>query len=493
MKRLILFLTFLFSYATSFALAQGDDVILDETGHLLTYTIDYDRLSVNADARECSTSAFESGLLHGVLRHLFLFLPFEASFYDAVDTVEVIVNQESKIVLYAKAPLAEIRTTNKRFRVFMNSFASPRAGFCFSLSSNTLELWINTLNARNGVLAYDPTLFSLAIPGAITLESYAEKNALPSVSVTSLEEAAQVAEAPVSTEPPVEPNPPVEAPVVEAPVAQVPESTDEAPQPNADANPLPKVNNNAYVLTPFLSEMPVRIFNGPNQVLEPNTDYAALIETSKGQVFIDLFEDIAPETVNNFVFLARNHYYDGVSFFRVIEDFMAQTGDPSGSGLGGPGYQIPDEIVAGIGHSAPGIVSMASAGPNTGGSQFYITMEAAPWLDGTYSIFGAVLEGLEVIPQIRISDPSQPIALATPDTTLGLLAVQGIELAGGKSFTIDSYLLERLGQIPTLNQRVSLDGYDLMVTTDPQTENRVVAFWLESDKITAITIVQRSK
>ena len=476
----------------SFSLAQGDDVLFDEANHLLTYTIDYDRLSVNADARECASSAFESGLLHGVLRHLFLFLPFEASFYEDVETVEVIVNQEDALVLYARAPLAELRTTNKRFRVFMNSFASPRSGFCFAISSNTLELWINTLNARNGVLAYDPSYFSLVIPGAVSFEDYAQQNTLPSVTVSSLEEAtqpqdSQTQEASRSSEP--ETNLELEAETVETQLPPVQESQAEtAASESAEAT-----NNNAYVLTPPLSDMPVRIFNGPAQVLEPDTDYAALIETSKGQVFIDLFEDIAPETVNNFVFLARNHYYDGLSFFRVLEDFMAQTGDPSGSGLGGPGYQIANEIVQGIGHSAPGIVSMANAGPDTAGSQFFITMEETPWLDGSYSIFGAVLEGLEVIPMLELTDPSQPIALATPDTTLGLLSVQGIELSGSSSFTLDSYLLEQLGSLPQINRRISLDGYDLMVTTDPQTENRVVAFWPESDKITAITIVQRAK
>ncbi|MCA9838598.1 MAG: peptidylprolyl isomerase [Trueperaceae bacterium] len=484
MKRLFLLIFICFVSLLSLAQAQGDDVFYNESAKLLSYTVDYERLSVNAEARECSNTAFESGLLHSVLRDLFLFLPFEASFYPAVDTVEVIVNQEDELVLYAKIPVEEIRTTNKRFRVFMNSFASPRAGFCFSISQNTLELWINTLNARNGILVYAPEFFSLSIPGAISFEDYAKENTLPSVVVGSIEEASQ-GQAAESEEPQT---------AVEPQTAAEPEPQLADPvESSAAAETVIPADANAYRLTPFISDLAVRVFAGPEDVLEPNTDYAALIETTKGQLFIDLFEGIAPETVNNFVFLARNHYFDGMSFFRVLEGFMAQTGDPSGSGIGGPGYQIPDEIVEGIGHSAPGIVSMANAGPGTAGSQFFITMEEAPWLDGSYSIFGAVLEGLEVLPNITITDPSQPFALATPDTTLGLLTMQGVELAGSSSYTIDSYLLEKLGRLPVLNQRVSLDGYDLMVTTDPQTENRVVAFWPESDKITAVTIVQRAK
>lgn len=469
---LIGFLSFLALLSSAFA--QGDEVIYDQARQVLTYSIDYDRLSLNADARECSASAYESGLLHGVLRHLFLFLPFEASYYEAVEELEVLVNQGDKIVLYAAASLENIRTTNKRFRVFMNSFASPRAGFCFAISSTSLELWINTLNARAGVMVYDPAYFSMAIPGALTLEAYAAKNPLPVVVADTLGEA-----------------------VVASPEQALPSTTEAETTPSvqaAQALPVsPASTNNAYMLTPFLSDRPVRGFAKPELVLEPATDYAALIETSKGQLFIDLFEDIAPETVNNFVFLARHRFYEGMPFYRVIEDFIAQTGDPSGSGLGSPGYQIPDEIVAGISHSSSGIVSMANAGPNTAGSQFFITFEPAPWLDGSYSIFAAVLEGLEVLRALQVTDPGQPLAVATPDTTIGLLKAQGISLNGATSFTIDSYLLEQLGRLPVVNQRVSIDAYDLMVILDPQTEARLVAFWPQSDRVNAITIVQRAK
>ena len=112
-------------------------------------------------------------------------------------------------------------------------------------------------------------------------------------------------------------------------------------------------------------------------------------------------------TVNNFVFLARNHYYDGIIFHRVLEGFMAQTGDPTGTGSGGPGYEFEDEFGEGLTHEKRGILSMANAGPGTNGSQFFITFDATPWLDGKHSIFGTVLEGDDVLGNLQLIDPSQ--------------------------------------------------------------------------------------
>jgi cyclophilin family peptidyl-prolyl cis-trans isomerase len=124
-------------------------------------------------------------------------------------------------------------------------------------------------------------------------------------------------------------------------------------------------------------------------------------------VRIRLFAEEAPETVNNFVFLAREGYFDGTTFHRVIEGFMTQGGDPTGTGTGGPGYSIPDEFHPSLRHDRPGVLSMANRGPNTGGSQFFITHVATPWLDDRHAVFGEVVDGMEVVNAIRERDPQQ--------------------------------------------------------------------------------------
>jgi cyclophilin family peptidyl-prolyl cis-trans isomerase len=121
-----------------------------------------------------------------------------------------------------------------------------------------------------------------------------------------------------------------------------------------------------------------------------------------------LFADKAVNTVNNFVFLAREGFYDGTIFHRVIKDFMAQGGDPTGTGTGGPGYRFGDEFHPALAHDKPGIVSMANAGPNTNGSQFFITYAPTPWLDRKHSVFGELVEGLDVLNSISPRDPSRP-------------------------------------------------------------------------------------
>ena len=143
----------------------------------------------------------------------------------------------------------------------------------------------------------------------------------------------------------------------------------------------------------------------PEMVLDGDKDYFAVIRTEKGDVRIRLFAREAPETVNNFVFLARDGYFDGTTFHRVIDGFMAQGGDPTGTGTGGPGYRIRDEFHPELRHDKPGILSMANAGPNTGGSQFFITHSATPWLDGRHAVFGEVVEGMEVVNSLRERDP----------------------------------------------------------------------------------------
>ena len=143
----------------------------------------------------------------------------------------------------------------------------------------------------------------------------------------------------------------------------------------------------------------------PEMALKPGHDYHANLLTEKGPVRIKLFAEEAPETVNNFVFLAREGYFDGTTFHRVIEGFMAQGGDPTGTGAGGPGYSIRDEFHPDLRHDRPGVLSMANSGPNTGGSQFFITHVATPWLDDRHAVFGEVVEGMEVVSSIRERDP----------------------------------------------------------------------------------------
>ena len=130
----------------------------------------------------------------------------------------------------------------------------------------------------------------------------------------------------------------------------------------------------------------------------------ATIETDQGTIVVELYKDKAPKTVENFVTLAKKGFYNGILFHRVIPGFMIQTGDPTGTGMGGPGYSFADEFGPGLKHSGAGILSMANSGPNTNGSQFFITLAATPWLDGKHSIFGKVVEGQSVVEAIAAAD-----------------------------------------------------------------------------------------
>ncbi len=146
----------------------------------------------------------------------------------------------------------------------------------------------------------------------------------------------------------------------------------------------------------------------PALSIDPKKLYTAILHTSVGDVEVELFAAQAPVTVNNFVFLARDGFYDGITFHRVIPDFMAQTGDPTGTGRGGPGYQFADEKSAlELPHDSPGILSMANAGPNTNGSQIFITYAATPHLNGRHAVFGKVKKGLDVLRQIAPRDPGR--------------------------------------------------------------------------------------
>jgi cyclophilin family peptidyl-prolyl cis-trans isomerase len=146
----------------------------------------------------------------------------------------------------------------------------------------------------------------------------------------------------------------------------------------------------------------------PPMTIDPSKQYEATIHTEKGDIVAELFAKEAPITVNNFVFLAREGFYDGVTFHRVIPDFMAQTGDPTGTGRGGPGYRFNDEPGAlALKHDGPGILSMANAGPNTNGSQIFITYTATPHLNGRHGVFGRVIRGQDVLRQITPRDPDR--------------------------------------------------------------------------------------
>jgi len=143
----------------------------------------------------------------------------------------------------------------------------------------------------------------------------------------------------------------------------------------------------------------------PPMKLVAGKHYTATFKTEKGDFIIELYADKAPRTVNNFVFLAREGFYNGVTFHRVIRDFMAQGGDPAGTGTGGPGYTFADEFHPSLKHNGPGILSMANAGPGTNGSQFFITHVATPWLDGKHTVFGKVIKGMDVVLAIPERDP----------------------------------------------------------------------------------------
>ena len=163
--------------------------------------------------------------------------------------------------------------------------------------------------------------------------------------------------------------------------------------------------------------------SAPPMCLTPGADYTAVITTDAGEVTVDLLEDKAPETVNNFVFLARNHFYDGITFHRVIPGFMIQGGDPQGTGAGGPGYDFDDELPA-AGEYEIGSMAMANAGPDTNGSQFFIvTGDAGVALPPSYSLFGIVTEGMETVTAIEDDGSAQ----GAPSTTHTIESVQIIE------------------------------------------------------------------
>ncbi len=150
----------------------------------------------------------------------------------------------------------------------------------------------------------------------------------------------------------------------------------------------------------------------------------ATFKTNQGTFKIELFEDAAPQTTGNFITLIQKGYYDGVIFHRVIDGFMIQGGDPTGTGRGGPGYTIKDEFGKGLKHDREGMLSMANAGPNTGGSQFFITLAPTPWLDAKHAIFGRVTEGMDVVKKIG-KLPTKPGDRPAQDVVMEKVTLEG--------------------------------------------------------------------
>jgi cyclophilin family peptidyl-prolyl cis-trans isomerase len=161
----------------------------------------------------------------------------------------------------------------------------------------------------------------------------------------------------------------------------------------------------------------------PQMTIDPSAGYTANIKTNKGNILIELFPASAPKTVNNFVFLANDGFYDGVIFHRVIPNFMIQGGDPTGTGTSGPGYKFEDEIDNKLDFDKPGILAMANSGPGTNGSQFFITTAATPHLKGNHTIFGKVLEGQDIadtistVPSGQGNKPNEPIVIQGVEIT----------------------------------------------------------------------------
>lgn len=162
----------------------------------------------------------------------------------------------------------------------------------------------------------------------------------------------------------------------------------------------------------------------PAMIINPAKQYFANIETSKGDLVLELFADKSPLAVNNFVFLAREGWYDGVPFHRVIADFMAQTGDPTGTGYGGPGYAFQNETSPDLLFDEAGVVAMANSGPDANGSQFFITYGPAHNLDGNYTIFGRLLEGMDILKTITLRNPATDNPLPEPDIIIQVTIVE---------------------------------------------------------------------
>jgi cyclophilin family peptidyl-prolyl cis-trans isomerase len=198
--------------------------------------------------------------------------------------------------------------------------------------------------------------------------------------------------------------------------AKIKKSNDDAGQFGVNSTPTIFMNG-IYIPSQYLSALDALIpwlgwlgsnpkqYSAPDKVIDPTKKYTATIKTAKGDIVLELYADRAPNIVNSFVFLAKSRYYDGVTFHRVLDGFMAQAGDPSGTGLGGPGYSCNDEIDSSLLFDKPGVLAMANSGANTNGSQFFVTLAPRPELNGKYTILGRVASGQDVVSKITLRDP----------------------------------------------------------------------------------------
>jgi cyclophilin family peptidyl-prolyl cis-trans isomerase len=223
-----------------------------------------------------------------------------------------------------------------------------------------------------------------------------------------------------------------------------------------------------------IEEPETRTFSEPEEVLEQDVDYKAIFCTEDGAVYVDLLEDFVPVTVNNFVFLAQNDYYNNTTFHRVIADFMVQGGDPTGTGSGGPGYQFEDEFVPFLSFNTPGWLAMANAGPGTNGSQFFITRVPTPHLNGRHTIFGRVLEGQTVVDEMRNRDPQNPDDAASPGVTLQtvLIVEDDSDIATDyeppETFTAEE-IVDTIRSIP-------IDGFSITESDVEESDDATVSF-----------------
>ncbi len=261
-----------------------------------------------------------------------------------------------------------------------------------------------------------------------------------------------------------------------------------------------------YKFVPFLSEEPKRDFPTAEKVIKENKQYGAILVTNKGTMRIEFYKE-APKTVNNFIFLSLHHYFEGIVFHRVLEGFMAQTGDPMGNGRGGPSYQFEDELSPNLRHSEKGILSMANSGADTNGSQFFITFVPTNFLDGydsdgklkdcasfqvaCHSVFGKVTEGLEVLDKIQRIDPNTtwPTLLAYAANNLSVLQNQGVNLAGDPDTKIEDYLIEKLDSLPPIGTQFELEGFTGQMWNDQGF--LAVGFFPKPDVIEAIYIIEK--